>query len=54
MVKKKTQKKGEANDMPSLPTGHTQVTFTGKVGSVSGGHLFKLGPWGQRNALRGS
>ena len=25
---------GKANGMPSLPTGHTQVTKTGIVGSV--------------------
>ena len=31
---KKSQKIGEANGMPSLPTGPTQVTKTGNVGSV--------------------
>ena len=34
MVSKNPQKIGEANGMPSLPTGPTQVTKTGNVGSV--------------------
>ena len=34
MVLKNRQKIGEANGRPSLQTEHTQVTFTGKVGSV--------------------
>ena len=50
-------KKGEANGMPSLPTGPTQVTKTGNVGSVDVfrvAQLFTFGPRGQGNALRGS
>ena len=43
---KKKRKKGEANDMPSLLTGHTQFTFTGKVGSVSGGPSIQIWPLG--------
>ena len=31
---KNQQKIGDANSMPSLPTGPTQVTKTGNVGSV--------------------
>ena len=34
MVSKNQQKIGEANGMPILPTGPTQVTKTGNVGSV--------------------
>ena len=34
MVTKHPQKIGEANGMPSLPTGPTQVKKTGNVGSV--------------------
>ena len=43
--------------MPSLPTGHTQVTKTGNVGSADVfrvGHLSTFGPSGQDIALRGS
>ena len=43
--------------MPSLPTGPTQVTKTGNVGSVDvfrPEHLSTFGPRGQGNALRGS
>ena len=57
MVSKNQQKIGEANGMPILPTGPTQVTKTGNVGSVDvfrGGHLFTFGPRGQGNLLRGS
>ena len=41
--------------MPSLPTGPTQVTKTGYVGSVDifrVANLFTFGPRGQGNALR--
>ena len=54
---KNLAKKGEANGMPSLPTGPTQVTKTGNVGYVDifwVAHLFTFGPRGQGNALRGS
>ena len=34
MVSKNQQKIGDANGMPSLPTGPTQVTKTGNVGFV--------------------
>ena len=34
MVTKHQQKIGDANGMPSLPTGPTQVTKTGNVGSA--------------------
>ena len=34
MVSKNQQKIGETNGMPILPTGPTQVTKTGNVGSV--------------------
>ena len=57
MVSKNPQKIGEANGMPSLPTGPTQVTKTGNVGSVDffrAAHLSTFGPRGQGNALRGS
>ena len=57
MVSNNQQKIGEANGMPILPTGNTQVTKTGNVGSVdvfSGAHLFTFGPRGQGNLLRGS
>ena len=57
MVSKNQQKIGEANGMPSLPTGPTQVTKTGNVGSVDvfrRAHLSTFGPRGQGNALRGS
>ena len=55
MVSKNTQKIGNANVMPILPTGLTQVTKTGNVGSVDvfrAAHLFTFGPRGQGNALR--
>ena len=57
MVSKNPPKIGEANGMPSLPTGPTQVTKTRNVGSVDvfrAAHLFTFGPRGQGNALRGS
>ena len=41
MVSKNQQKIGETNGMPILPTGPTQVTKTGNVGSVD---VFKGGP----------
>ena len=57
MVSKNQQKIGEANGMPSVPTGPTQVTKTGNVGSVDvfrAAHLFTFGPRGQGISLRGS
>ena len=57
MVSKNPQKIGKANGIPSLPTGPTQVTKTGNVGSVhvfSASHLSTFGPKGQGNKLRGS
>ena len=57
MVSKHPQKIGQANGMPSLPTGPTQVTKTGYVRSVDvfrAAHLSTFGPRGQVNALRGS
>ena len=57
MVSKNPQKIGKANGIPSLPTGPTQVTKTGNVGSVdifSASHLSTFGPKGQGNGLRGS
>ena len=57
MVLKNPQKIGEANVMPGLPTGPTQVTKTGNVGSVDifrAAHLYIFGPRGQGKALRGS
>ena len=57
MVSTNQQKIGEANGMPSLPTGPTQVTKTGNVGSVevfTAAHLSTFGPREQGNALRGS
>ena len=57
MVSTNQQKIGEANGMPSLPTGPTQVTKTRNVGSVDvfrAAHLSTFGPRGQSNALRGS
>ena len=57
MATKHLQKIGEANGMPSLPTGPTQVTKTGNVGSVDVfrvAQLFTFGPRGQGIALRGS
>ena len=56
MVPKNQQKIGEANGMLSLPTGPTEVTKTGNVGSVDvfmAAYLFTFGPRGQGNALRG-
>ena len=52
---KKSAKNRVANGMPSLPTGPTQVTKTGNVGSVDvfrAAHLSTFGPRGQGNALR--
>ena len=52
---KNPQKIGEANVMPSLPTGQTGITKTGNVGSVDvfrAGHLSTFGPRGQGIALR--
>ena len=57
MVSKHPQKIGQANGMPSLPTGPTQVTKTGNVRSVDvfrAAHLSTFGPRGQVYALRGS
>ena len=57
MASKNPQKIGKANGMPSLPTGPTQVTKTGNVGSLDApiaAQLFTFGPRGQGNALRGS
>ena len=57
MVSKNQQKISEANGMPSLPTGPTQVTKTGNVGSVDApraSQLFTFGPRGQDIELRGS
>ena len=57
MVLKNQQKIGEANGMPILPTGPTQVTKTGNVSFVDVfrvAHLFTFGPRGQGNALRES
>ena len=54
MVSKNQQKIGEANAMPSLPTGPTQVALTGNVCSLdapSSSQLFTFGPRGQGNAL---
>ena len=56
MFPKNQQKIGEANGMLSLPTGPTEVTKTGNVGSVDdfmAAYLFTFGPRGQGNALRG-
>ena len=53
---KKSAKKGEANGVPSLLTGPTQVTKMGKVSSVDvfrRAHLCTFRPIGQGNALRG-
>ena len=49
MVTKHPQIIGEANGMPSLPTGPTQVTKTGNVGSADvfrSAHLSTFGPRG--------
>ena len=57
MVSKNPQRIGEANGMPSMPTGPIQVTKTGNVGSADvfrAAHLSTFGPKGQGNALRGS
>ena len=57
MVSKNQQKIGEAIGMPNLPTGPTQVTKTGNMGSVDvfrAAYLFTIGPRGQGIALRGS
>ena len=56
MVSKNPQKIKEANGMPSLPTGPTQVTKTGNGGSADvfkAAHLFTFCPRGQGNALSG-
>ena len=50
MVSQNQQKIWEANGMPSLPTGPTQVTKTGNVGSLDAlrtAHLFTFGPRGR-------
>ena len=52
---KKSAKKGEANFMPNLPTGPTQVTKTGNVRSAdvfTAAHLSTFGPRSQSNRLR--
>ena len=57
MVSKNRQKIGEANGMPSLPTGPTHVTKTGNVGSVDvffAVHLSIFIAKEQGNALRDS
>ena len=57
MVSKIRKKIGEANGMPRLPTGPTQVTKTGNVGSVDVfrvAPLSSFGPRAQCNSLRGS
>ena len=49
MVSKNPQKIGEANGMPSLPTGPTQVMLKGTVGSLDAprtAQLFTFGPRG--------
>ena len=54
---KKSAKIGEANGMPILPTGPTQVTKTGNVCSLEApiaSQLFTFGPRGHGIALRGS
>ena len=51
---KSQQKIGDANGMPSLPTGPTQVAKTENVCSVdifSVAHLFTFGPRGQGIAM---
>ena len=60
MVSKNPQKIGEANGMPNgmpiLPTGPTQVTKTGNVGSVDdfrAAHIFPFGPRGRVMHLEG-
>ena len=57
MVSNNLQKIGEANGMPSLPTGPTQVTKTGNVGSVDVFRAAQLSTFGTRGhciVLRGS
>ena len=57
MVSNNPQKIGQANGMPRLPTGLTQITKTGNVGSVDlsiAAHLFTIGSRLQANALTGS
>ena len=57
MVSKNPQKIGEANGMPFLPTGPTQITKKRNVGSLDApiaSQLFTFGPRGKGNALRGS
>ena len=57
MVSKNQQIIGEANGMPILPTGPTQVALRGNVGSLDASRasqLFTFGPGGQGIALRGS
>ena len=53
---KQSVKIDEANGLPILPTGPTQVTKTGNVCPVDvfrAAHLFTFGIRGQGNALRG-
>ena len=57
MVSKNPQKIGEANGMPSLPTGPTKITKMGNMGSVDFfivAQPFTFGPRDQGIALRGS
>ena len=57
MVSNNPQKIGQANGMPRLPTGLTQITKTGNVGSEDlfiAAHLFTIGSRLQGNALTGS
>ena len=57
MASKNQQKIGEANGMPILPTGPTQVMKARNVGSVDVfrvAHLITFGPRRQGNVLRGS
>ena len=54
---KNPQKIGKANSMPNLPTGPTQVTNMGNVGSADvfrASHPIIFGLSWQGNALRGS
>ena len=56
-MSQKIRQKGEANGMPSMPTGPTWVTKRGNVGSMDvfrEAHLFIFDLIGQGNALRGS
>ena len=50
MVSKHPQKIGQANGMPSLPTGPTQVTKRGNVGSVDVFRSANLSTFGPRGA----